>query len=110
MSMSPPGRRLLTLMAITVLCLAVASPATALPGRPWPSAGEVLAPVDPQNWENPDAMTWSDLRKVPDIDWSDPARKGSVRTIKAALVLGDYPNEQFAITRARNSDIYGNPR
>ncbi|SMD23463.1 M6 family metalloprotease domain-containing protein [Kibdelosporangium aridum] len=109
--MSPPGRRLLSLMVITGLGVALASaPAYAAPGRPWPSTAEVLAPVDPQNWENPDAMTWQDLRKVPDIDWSDPNRKGSVRTIKAALVLGDYPNEQFAITRARGSDIYGNPR
>jgi hypothetical protein len=70
----------------------------------------VLAPVDPQNWENPDSMTWDDLKKVPDIDWSDPNRKGTVRTMKAALVLGDYPNEQFAIIRPQNSDIYANPR
>jgi M6 family metalloprotease-like protein len=89
----------------------VSAPAQAAPlDRPWPTMQQLLAPVDPQNWENPDAMTWDDLRPVPDIDWSDPARKGSVRTIKAALVLGDYPNEQFGITRPQNSDIYANPR
>ncbi|WP_173136847.1 M6 family metalloprotease domain-containing protein [Kibdelosporangium persicum] len=98
-------------MVVTGLGLALASaPAYAAPGRPWPTKEQVLAPIDPQNWENPDAMTWQDLREVPDIDWSDPNRKGSVRTIKAALVLGDYPNEQFAITRARNTDVYNNPR
>ncbi|MFD1044237.1 SAV_2336 N-terminal domain-related protein [Kibdelosporangium lantanae] len=34
----------------------------------------------------------------------------SATRIRAALVLGDFPNEQFAITRPANSDIYGNPR
>ncbi|MEV4314545.1 peptidase M6 [Actinocrispum sp. NPDC049592] len=90
--------------------VALAAAPAAAADRPWPSLQQLMAPVDPQNWENPDAMTWDDLKRVPDIDWSDPARKGSTRTIKAALVLGDYPNEQFAITRPRNSDIYANPR
>ncbi|MET0135347.1 MAG: M6 family metalloprotease domain-containing protein [Kibdelosporangium sp.] len=107
-----PGRRLLSLTTLVGLTLAlVSAPAVAAPQhRPWPTKQQVLAPVDPQDWANPDAMTWADHRKVPDIDWSDPSRQGSSRTIKAALVLGDYPNEQFAITRARNSDIYANPR
>jgi M6 family metalloprotease-like protein len=113
--MSPSGRgarrRLLSLMIVTGVSLAVvAAPAAAAPDRPWLAKAEVLAPVDPQNWENPDAMTWDDHKNVADVDWSDPNRKGSQRTIKAALVLGDYPNEQFAITRPRGSDIYANPR
>jgi M6 family metalloprotease-like protein len=112
--MSPPHRRLLSLTIAAGVAFALASaPAQAAPRHwpwPWPSLQQVLAPVDPQNWENPDSMTWDDLKKVPDIDWSDPNRKGTVRTMKAALVLGDYPNEQFAITRPQNSDIYANPR
>jgi M6 family metalloprotease-like protein len=110
--MSSSTRRLLSLTtAVGVAVALAAAPATAAPTHwPWPTRQQVLAPVDPQAWENPDHMTWDDLRRVSDIDWSDPARKGSVRTIKAALVLGDFPNEQFAVTRPPNSDIYGNPR
>jgi M6 family metalloprotease-like protein len=110
--MSPPRRRLLSLMiAAGAIFALVSAPASASPRHlPWPTRQQVLAPVDPQNWENPDAMTWDDLKKVPDIDWSDPSRTGSVRTIRAALVLGDFPNEKFAVTRPQNSDIYGNPR
>jgi M6 family metalloprotease-like protein len=110
--MSPTLRRLLSLTITAGAVLAfVSAPASASPHNwPWPTKQQVLAPVDPQNWENPDTMTWDDLKKVPDIDWSDANRKGSVRTIKAALVLGDYPNEQFAVTRPQGSDIYGNPR
>ena len=30
------------------------------------------APVDPQEWENPDHMTWSDYTPIPGTDWADP--------------------------------------
>lgn len=105
-------RRLLSLTtAVGVVLALAAAPASATPRHwPWPTRQQVLAPVDPQNWENPDHMTWDEARKVPDIDWSDPNRKGSVRTIRAALVTADFPNEQFAVTRQPGSDIYGNPR
>ncbi|WP_243727433.1 M6 family metalloprotease domain-containing protein [Actinocrispum wychmicini] len=105
-------RRLLSLTTAVGVVLALASaPATARPRHwPWPTKQQVLAPVDPQNWENPDHMTWDDQRDVPDINWADPNRKGSARTIRAALVTADFPNEQFGITRQPGSDIYGNPR
>ena len=38
-----------------------------------------IAPIDPQNWENPDHMTWADYKKVPGTRWNDPAVKGSKR-------------------------------
>src|SRR5918998_38119 len=36
------------------------------------------APIDPQNWENPDHMTWADYKKPPGTNWADPAKSGSV--------------------------------
>jgi M6 family metalloprotease-like protein len=67
-------------------------------------------PVDPQNWVNPDHMTWErDYRKVPGTNWADPSVKGSVRNFKGALVLLDYPNQPLVVTQPRNSTVFGNP-
>jgi M6 family metalloprotease-like protein len=67
------------------------------------------APVDAQNWENPDQMTWSDYTRIPGTDWSDPSREGSERTFRGALVVVDYADKGFTISRGADSDIFGNP-
>ncbi|GLW90449.1 M6 family metalloprotease domain-containing protein [Actinokineospora globicatena] len=67
-------------------------------------------PVDPQNWVNPDHMTWErDYRKIPGTTWADPAAQGSVRTFKGALVLVDYSNQPFVVTQPAHSTVFGNP-
>ncbi|MBW8481453.1 M6 family metalloprotease domain-containing protein [Actinomadura parmotrematis] len=65
--------------------------------------------IDPQNYELPDTMTWDDYKKIPGTNWADPAVKGSVRNFKGAVVLVDYPNQDFVITKPKNSTIFGNP-
>src|SRR5688572_26402145 len=83
-----------------------AEPAAAtrsLPGSGGPS------PIDPQNYELPDTMTWDDYRRIPGTNWADPTKQGSVRNFKGALVLVDYANQPFVITQPANSTIYGNP-
>ncbi|MFI5706909.1 M6 family metalloprotease domain-containing protein [Kribbella sp. NPDC051620] len=65
--------------------------------------------IDPQNWVNPDHMTWADYKKPPGTNWADPSKKGSVRTFKGALVLVDYPNQPFVITQPKASTPFGNP-
>ncbi|MEU8244974.1 M6 family metalloprotease domain-containing protein [Nonomuraea sp. NPDC048916] len=77
----------------------------ALRGRPVAD----LKPIDPQNWKNPDHMTWADYKKPPGTNWNDPAVKGSMRTFKGALVLLDYPNQEFVVTQPKGSTIFGNP-
>ena len=67
------------------------------------------APVDPQDWENPDHMTWSDYTKIPGTDWSDPSQVGSERTFRGALILVDYPNKSFTVSEPANSTVFGNP-
>ena len=67
------------------------------------------APIDPQNWQNPDDMTWADYRKPPGTSWVDPAKEGSVRQFRGALVLTDYPNQSFVVTQPQNSTVFGNP-
>lgn len=67
------------------------------------------APIDQQDWQNPDHMTWADYRKPPNTDWANPDVSGSVRDFKGALVLLDYPGQPFAVTQPQNSTVFGNP-
>ncbi|WP_283138257.1 M6 family metalloprotease domain-containing protein [Rhizohabitans arisaemae] len=73
------------------------------------SRPDAPAPIDPQNWKNPDNMTWNDYKGVPGTNWADPAAKGSKRTFKGALVLADYPNMPFVVTQPPKSTVFGNP-
>ncbi|MET7328037.1 M6 family metalloprotease domain-containing protein [Nonomuraea sp. NPDC005650] len=82
-------------------------PADAQALRSQPVGG--IKPIDPQNWENPDNMTWADYKRPPGTKWNDPAVKGSKRTFKGALVLLDYPNQPFVVTQPQGSTIYANP-
>jgi M6 family metalloprotease-like protein len=66
-------------------------------------------PVDPQNYELPDTMTWDDYKRIPGASWADPSRRGSVKDFKGAVVLVDYPDQEFVVTQAKNSTIFGNP-
>jgi M6 family metalloprotease-like protein len=87
--------------------------------QPWQQSGEQNArvaaqsgfpgPIDPQNWENPDHMTWSDYKKPPGTNWADPSVKGSERQFKGALILLDYPNQPFVITQPQGSTVFANP-
>ena len=127
-------RLVAVLAAVSVPSLALASPDAASPPdpanawqyphwpqkQPWQESGEqqriatttsqgLPGPIDPQNWENPDHMTWSDYRKPPGTNWADPNVKGSTRTFKGALVLVDYPNQDFVVTKPKGSTPFGNP-
>ncbi|MFF4236365.1 M6 family metalloprotease domain-containing protein [Actinomadura geliboluensis] len=85
--------------------------------QPWqreqPSARTFAAgaprPIDPQNYELPDTMTWDDYKRIPGTSWADPSRKGSVENFDVAIVLVDYPNQPFEVTQPQNSSIFGNP-
>ena len=85
--------------------------------QPWqreqPSARAFAAgaprPIDPQNYELPDTMTWDDYKAIPGTTWADPARKGSVKNFNVAVVLADYPNQPFEVTQPVNSSVFGNP-
>ncbi|MGN9841743.1 M6 family metalloprotease domain-containing protein [Nonomuraea sp. H19] len=133
--MNAPKKLLLAVIVLLPVSL-LAAPASAAPPtdpehpwrqdhwpqtQPWqrdaPAAAETLrtsppggiAPIDPQNWENPDHMTWADYKRPPGTKWNDPAVKGSKRTFKGALVLLDYPNQPFVVTQPQGSTIFANP-
>ncbi|GAA2162400.1 M6 family metalloprotease domain-containing protein [Actinomadura napierensis] len=85
--------------------------------QPWqegqPSARTYAAggprPLDPQNYELPDTMTWGDYASIPGTSWADPSHKGSIKNFNGAVVLVDYPNQPFVVTQPKNSTIFGNP-
>ncbi|KAI8941773.1 hypothetical protein NX059_002977 [Plenodomus lindquistii] len=77
---------------------------------PRQAASDPFAPIDKQNWVNPDDMKWSDFVEPPSTDWSNPAQKGRDRNFNIAMVTVDYPDSPFVVTLAANSDIFGNPQ
>ncbi|CAL3966067.1 unnamed protein product [Diplocarpon coronariae] len=66
--------------------------------------------LDPQNWANPDSMTWTDYKAIPGTDWSNPKIKGSNHTFNIALIAVDYPDQTFSITQPVGSTVFGNPQ
>jgi M6 family metalloprotease-like protein len=88
----------------------VASLVQASPLRRQYNESDPFAPLDPQNWVNPDNMTWADFKAPPNTNWSDPSRRGYSRNFNIALVTVDYPDKEFVITQAPNSTIFGNPQ
>ncbi|MEU8417453.1 M6 family metalloprotease domain-containing protein [Amycolatopsis japonica] len=99
-----PLRTLAVLATVALLPGLVAQPASAAaPVRGWPAA------IDGSTWENQDHMTWDDYRKPPGTNWADPALKPTKRMFKGAVVLADYPDQEFAVTQPPRSTVFGNP-
>ncbi|KAF2835366.1 M6 family metalloprotease [Patellaria atrata CBS 101060] len=69
-----------------------------------------FAVLDPQNWVDPAAMTWADYVPIPSTDWSNPSKRGRLRNFNIALLVLDYPDVTFTITKPPNSTIFGNPQ
>ncbi|MFD4628888.1 M6 family metalloprotease domain-containing protein [Streptomyces sp. NPDC058284] len=104
-----------TVIAAVLATLAAAAVGTAQatpdgPGDTTRSRPSLIRPVDPQNWRNPDDMTWGDHRSVPGTDWANPDVKATDRTFKGALVLLDYPDEGFTVSGPPGSSVFGNPQ
>ena len=68
-----------------------------------------LTPIDPQNVQDQDDMTWDDYNPIPGKNWADPSLKPE-REFHMALVAVDFPDKPFVITQPKNSDPFGNPQ
>ena len=92
-TMAPQGRSAASMVTVAAMMLDAASaiPAQWLRTRAPPAP---FAPIDPQNWVNPDNMTWGDFVPPPSTTWSDPARKGRDRNFNIAMVTVDYPGKE----------------
>ncbi|KAK6338531.1 hypothetical protein TWF730_002594 [Orbilia blumenaviensis] len=96
-------------LAIFVVASGLLSPnARAAPTRH--ASGDPFAIIDPQNWVNPDNMTWADYLAPPGTNWADPTRKGAKRNFNIALVTVDYSDLDFIISQPTESTIFGNPQ
>ncbi|MDA0166202.1 M6 family metalloprotease domain-containing protein [Solirubrobacter ginsenosidimutans] len=67
------------------------------------------APLDPQNWSFQDNLTWGDYKKLPGPDYSDPAIQPTVKKWKVAIVLADFKDRDFIVTKGAGSTIWGTP-
>ncbi|WP_257581866.1 M6 family metalloprotease domain-containing protein [Streptomyces sp. TLI_146] len=54
-------------------------------------------------------MTWAEYRSVPGTDWANPNRQPTQRKFKGALVLLDYSDEDFSVTKPAGAAKFGNP-
>lgn len=107
-----PPRRLRRLNVV-ILLLGVVAAVAAGPARATPDAAPwrppLVRPLDPQHWRNPDDMTWAEYRSVPGTDWANPNRQPTRRKFKGALVLLDYADEEFSVTKSAGAAKFGNP-
>ncbi|MCI2421357.1 peptidase M6 [Saccharopolyspora sp. K220] len=69
-----------------------------------------FAPLDPQNWQDQENMTWDDYHGVPGSDWADPNREPTQQKLKIAVLAVDFPDQPFVITQPKGSDPFGNPQ
>jgi hypothetical protein len=95
----------------TVAILLTSACAVLFASRSDPSAQQPTppTPIDPQQVQDQDTMTWSDYRPIPGANWGDNAVPGA-RVLRVALVAVDFPDQPFVITEPRGSDLFGNPQ
>ncbi|MEU5188128.1 M6 family metalloprotease domain-containing protein [Streptomyces klenkii] len=106
--------RRLRRLGVVALLLGVVAAVAAGPARATPDTASrgplpLVRPIDPQHWRNPDDMTWAEYRSVPGTDWADPARTPTQRKFKGALVLLDYSDEEFSVSKPAGAAKFGNP-
>jgi M6 family metalloprotease-like protein len=74
-----------------------------------PGLDKMPGHVDPQSWVNPENMTWNDYKPVPGINWSTDNIQPEIG-LKGALILVDFPDQDFILTKPKGSDPAGNPQ
>lgn len=79
-------------------------------GQAGPAVTTGIPPIDPQKVQDQDNMTWADYKPIPNVNWQDPTKKASVRSLRVALIAIDFPDYPFVITRPKKSDPFGNPQ
>ena len=81
---------------------------------PWPPPPRrrlrASQPIDPQEAEYQDDMTWDDYRTVPGTDWANPALVPTIEKWKVAFVLTEFADQPLNITMPAGATIFGNPQ
>ncbi len=69
-----------------------------------------IVPIDRQEAEYQDDMTWDDYRPVPGTDWANPALEPTVEKWRVAVVLMDFADQPSNVTLPANATLFGNPQ
>jgi M6 family metalloprotease-like protein len=104
-------RRFATVLA----ALALAAAATVAPSAATPpdlASHPALQPLDAQNWVDMADLTWADYVPVPDrrAEFYDDSTEGSQSQYKTAIILLDFEDQPFLISRPPESHPFGNPQ
>ena len=67
-------------------------------------------PLDPQQVQDQQTMTWNDYRPIPGLNWATSGAIPTKTSLKLAVVAFDFPDQQFVITKPKGSDPFGNPQ
>ncbi|WP_232423552.1 MULTISPECIES: hypothetical protein [Bacillus] len=95
--------RILTLLIVFVL-MSISSTVYAKQ----PGLSSFPKPVDTQSWVLPRDMIWKDYKPIPGIDWQKSTIEPE-RVLRGALIIVDFPDQEFIISQSKGSEIAGNP-
>jgi M6 family metalloprotease-like protein len=74
------------------------------------AASAAVPPLDPQQVEDQQNMTFDDYKPIPGVDWATNGAVPSVRKVTIALVAFDFADQPFVITQPKKTDPFGNPQ
>ena len=73
-------------------------------------AGAAPPPLDPQQVQDQQDMTFGDYKPIPGVDWATNGAVPTDRKVTIALVAFDFPDQPFVITQPKGSDPFSNPQ
>lgn len=97
------------LLALFGACVTASALLASAPGQAPATASPFPPALDPQAWQDQEAMTWADYRPIPGTNWGDRSHAAQ-RALRVALVALDFDDQPFVITLPKHSDPFGNPQ
>ena len=74
------------------------------------AASAAVPPLDPQQVEDQQDMTFNDYKPIPGVDWATNGAVPTDKKVTIALVAFDFDDQPFVITQPKKSDPFGNPQ
>src|SRR3954471_3432510 len=74
------------------------------------AASAAVPPLDPQQVEDQQSMTFDDYKPIPGVDWATNGAVPTTKKVTISLVAFDFDDQPFVITQPKKSDPFGNPQ
>ena len=74
------------------------------------AASAAVGPLDPQQVEDQQNMTFDDYKPIPGVDWATNGAVPTSKKVTISLVAFDFDDQPFVITQPKKSDPFGNPQ